>query len=165
VLAVCSVEVCLELCPSFFNGWLFITPTTGAHKVPCDKDLGVAHIYLLWMPGDDTTSLRKFGAVLYLLEKGIHRLLWVPCSTHLLQLVIQINCCDVPLSHEQVVQHFTSRDVCKNHHVIVESVQIHRLKNSDDHFFKRLLHSAEGAKGEDGFLPDMSSCAELRRCS
>jgi hypothetical protein len=26
-----------------------------------------------------------------------------------------------------------------------------------------MLHSVEGAKGEDGFLPDVSSCADLRR--
>jgi hypothetical protein len=53
----------------------------------------------------------------------------------------------------------------KTHHVIVENIQIHRLKNSDNLFFESLLQSVEGVKGEDGFLPDVSSCAELRRYS
>jgi hypothetical protein len=77
--------------PTFFNGWIFISPAAGAHKVPCGKDLCVARIDLLWMPDDDATSLRKVGAVLYLIEKGLHRLLWVPCSTNLLKIVLKVN--------------------------------------------------------------------------
>jgi hypothetical protein len=78
VLSVCISEVCLELCPLFSNGWIFIPPA--AHKVSCGKDLGLPHIDLLWMPNDDATSLRKLSAVLDLLEKGLHRLLWVDCD-------------------------------------------------------------------------------------
>jgi hypothetical protein len=69
-------------------GYLFLT---GAHKVPIGKDLGVAHNDLMRMPDDEATSFRKVGAVLYLLEKGLHRLLWVPCVTHLLDFFHQIN--------------------------------------------------------------------------
>jgi hypothetical protein len=92
----------------FFNVWLFIPPAAGAHKVPSGKDLGVAHIYLLWMTDDDATSFRKVGTVLDFLENGLIRLLWVPCAAHLLEIVLQINCCDVSISHEKVAQHFPS---------------------------------------------------------
>jgi hypothetical protein len=58
--------------------------------VPCGKDLGIAHIDLLWIPDDDATNLRKVGAVFDLLEKVLHRLLWIPCLTYLLEIVLQI---------------------------------------------------------------------------
>jgi hypothetical protein len=87
---------------------VFIPPEAGAHKVPSGKYIGIAHIYLLWMPYDDTISFKKVRAVLDLLGKGLYMLLWVPCATHLLEIFLQINCWDVSIRHENVVQYFLS---------------------------------------------------------
>jgi hypothetical protein len=89
----------------------------------------------MWVPNDDTTCFIIVITILNLFEKGLYRLLWVLCAAHLLEIVFQIDSCDVSISYEKVVQHFPICYVCKTHHVVIENFQIHRLKNSDDLFF------------------------------
>jgi hypothetical protein len=134
VLPVCSSEVSFEVCPIFLNVWLFIPPATGTHEVPSGKYFGITHIYLLWVPNDDAICFRIVSTILDLFEKGLTRLLWVPCVAHLFEIVFQINSCDVSINHEKVVQHLPSCNICKTHHFFIENVQLHRLKNSDDFF-------------------------------
>jgi hypothetical protein len=42
---------------------------------------------------------------LNLLEEGLHWLLGIPGSAHVLEVDLQVDCCDVALGFKEVVQH------------------------------------------------------------
>jgi hypothetical protein len=64
-----------------------------------------------------------------------------------------------------VIKNFLGCDVCKAYHVVIQNVQVHWIKNSNDLFLKRLFRRVECTLGEDCFLPRVSDCAELCRRS
>jgi hypothetical protein len=75
-----------------------------------------------------------------------------------------INCGDVAVSVEKMVQHVPSRDVGEANHVIIQNVQIHWFKNTDDLFPQSLLHGGVCVISLNVLLPDVVCGANLGRC-
>jgi hypothetical protein len=103
-------------------------PATGAHKVPCRKDLCISHVDLLRMANFEASCLRKVSTLLNLLEQGLHWLLRVPCPAHLLKIVFQINSCDSVILKKEVLKHLSGRDVSAANHSVIQDLQVHWLK-------------------------------------
>jgi hypothetical protein len=103
VLMVCDGEVSFELCPSFFNAELFISTAACTHEVPSCKDLCITNIDLLRVTNDNASCFRIISTILNMFEKGLNRLLRVPCAAHLFKIVFKIHSRDVAISNEETV--------------------------------------------------------------
>jgi hypothetical protein len=139
--ASCS-KVNFEVGPSTICWLLLVPPVAGAHEVACCKYLGVAHVNLKSVANCYSFCLRKVSTILNLLEQGLHWLLGVPCLAYVLKSVFEINRCDADISKKEVLKHFPRRNVIKSNHVIIQYVEVHWFKKSDNLFFKRLLYTA-----------------------
>jgi hypothetical protein len=104
VLAASGCEVGFVLGPSFVRGWFLIPTTTGAHDVPSCKYFCIPNVDLLRGTDGDATCLRIVSTVLNLLEECLNRLLGVPCPAHVFEADLQVDCCDVAVGFEEVVQ-------------------------------------------------------------
>jgi hypothetical protein len=135
VLTVSGSEMGFELSPSFFNEMLFIPPATRAHEVPSWKHIGIANVYLLRVSNDDAACLRIIYTILNLLKQGFNWLLGIPCSAHVFTVDLQIHRSDFAVSAEEVIQHVSGWDIGEADHVVIQNVQIHGFKNTDDLFF------------------------------
>jgi hypothetical protein len=60
-----------------------------------------------------------------------------------------------------MAKHVSSGDVGKTNHVIIENVQVHWFKNTDNLLFQSLLHRSVCAISLNVFLPDMTRCTNL----
>jgi hypothetical protein len=89
----------------------------------------------------------------------------IPCSAHVFKVDLQINGGDVTVSAEKMVQHVPSGDVGEVNHVVIQNVQIHWFKNTDDLFFQSLLHGGVCAISLYVLLPDMAFRANLGSCA
>jgi hypothetical protein len=165
VLTVSGSEVGLELCPSFVSKWFFIPPATGAHEVPSCKYFGIYKVDLLWVSNEDAPCLRIICTLLNLLEQGFNRLLWIPCSAHVFKLDFQINGGDVAVSAETMVQHVPGGDIGETNHVVIQNVQIHWFKNTDDLLLQSLLHGGVCAISLNVLLPYVACGAKLGSCA
>jgi hypothetical protein len=105
VLAVSGCEVGFEVSPSFFSRWFLVPTATAAHEVPCCKYLCIPNVDLLRGTDGDASCLRIFSAVLNLLEEGLHWLLGIPGSAHVVEVDLQVDCCDVAVGFKEVVHH------------------------------------------------------------
>jgi hypothetical protein len=90
----------------------------------------------MWVSNKEVTCFRIICTILNLLEQGFNRLLGIPGSAHVFKVDFQINGGDVAVSAEKMVQHVPSGDVGEANHVVIQNVQIHWFKNTDDFFFK-----------------------------
>jgi hypothetical protein len=77
-----------------------------------------------------------------------------------LKVIIQVYHSDVAIGHEEVIKHGPSGNVGKTNHVLVENVQIHGLKNSDNLFFKCLLNRSVSTISFYFFIPGVSRRAD-----
>jgi hypothetical protein len=55
----------------------------------------------------DASCLRIISTFLNLLEECLHWLLGIPGSAHVLEVDLQVDCCDVAVVFEEVVHHIT----------------------------------------------------------
>jgi hypothetical protein len=105
VLAVSGCEIRFELCPSFFSGRFLVPPATCAHEVTCGEYLCVANVDMLRVTNKDATCLRIVGTVLNMLEEILHWLLGIPSSAHMFKVDLEVDCSDVAVGFEEVIQH------------------------------------------------------------
>jgi hypothetical protein len=105
VLTASGCEMRFELGPSFFSGRSLVTPATCAHEVTCGKYFCVSNIDLLRLPNKDATCFIIFGTVLNLLEESLHCLLGIPSSAHVFKVDLEVDCSDVTVGFEEVIQH------------------------------------------------------------
>jgi hypothetical protein len=151
VLTVSGGNMRFELSPSLFNEMLFIPQATCAHEVASCKKIGVANVYLLRVSNENATCLRIICTILNLLEQGFNWLLEIQSSAHALKVDFKIHRCDVAVSAEEVIHHVPGK--------------IHQFKNTDDLFFKSLLHGCVCTVSLDVLLPNVVGCANLGGCA
>jgi hypothetical protein len=132
--------------------------------VPSCKYVGVSNVDLLWVSNNNAPCLRVICTILNLLEQGFNRLLGIPCSTHVFKVDFKINCRDIAVSAEKMVQHVPSGDVGETNHVVIQNFQIHWLKNTDDLLFQILLQGSVCAISLNVLLPDVACGANLGSC-
>jgi hypothetical protein len=65
----------------------------------------IPYVDLLRGIDGDASCLCIVSAVLNLIEEGLHWLLGIPGSAHLLEVDLQVDCCDVAIGFKEVVQH------------------------------------------------------------
>jgi hypothetical protein len=167
-LILLTVGVCkmrFELGPSFFHGMFFVPPMTCTHEVTCCKYFCIPNVDVLRVANEDATWLRIVSTILNLLEEGLNRLLRIPSPAHVFKVDLEINRSDVAVSLKEVVQHVSCRDVGVAHHVVIQYVQIHWFKHTDDLLLQRLLHGCECPVSLDILLPNVASGTDLGRCS
>jgi hypothetical protein len=85
VLAVSCGELHLEVCPRLVRSVLLVPYAAGAHEIACGKNIGIAHIYLLWVAHNYSSCLREVSTILDLLEQGLHWLMGILSLAHLLK--------------------------------------------------------------------------------
>jgi hypothetical protein len=134
-------------------------------KCPVANIFFISSVDLLWVSKKDSPFLRLIGTILNLLEQGFNRLLGTPCSMDVLNIDFQINRGDIALSAEYMVEHVLSGDVGKSNHVIIQNIQLHWFKNTDDLPFQSLLHGSVCVISLNVFLPDTTCCADLGGCA
>jgi hypothetical protein len=94
-----------ELCPRFFNGEFLVPPATCAHEVACCKYFCVPNVDLLRVTNEEAPCFRIVGTFLNLLEESLHWLLGIPGSAHVFKVDLEVDCSDVTVSLEEVIQH------------------------------------------------------------
>jgi hypothetical protein len=94
-----------ELGPSFFSGGFLVPLATCAHEVTCGKYFCVANVDLLRVTNKDATCFRIVGTILDLLEDSLHWLLGVLSSAHVFKVDLEVDCSDVAIGFEEVIQH------------------------------------------------------------
>jgi hypothetical protein len=107
VLTVSGCEVRFEVSPSFFSGWFLVPTVTGAHELPCCTYFCISNVDLLRGTDGDASCLRIVSTILDLLEEGLHWLLGIPYSAHVLEVDLQVDRCDVSIGLDEVVQHIS----------------------------------------------------------
>jgi hypothetical protein len=107
VLTVSGCEVGFKVSPSFVSGWFLLPTATGAYEVPCCKYCCIPNIDLLRGTDGDATCLRIVIKVLNLLEERLHWLLGIPSLAHVLEVDLQVDCCDVAVGFKEVFQHIS----------------------------------------------------------
>jgi hypothetical protein len=105
VLPVSSCEMGFELGPSFFSGGFLVPPATCSHEVTCGKYFCVGNVDLLRMINKDDTCFRIVSTVLNMLEEILDWLLGIPSSAHVFKVDLEVDCSDVAVGFEQVIQH------------------------------------------------------------
>jgi hypothetical protein len=154
-----------ELCPSFFNGVFLVPLATCAHEVARCKYFCIPNVDLLRVTHEDAPCFRIVGTILNLLEERLNWLLRIPSPAHVSKVDLEVDCSDVAVSLEEVIQHVSFLDVGVAHHVVIQDVQIHWFKHTDDLLLKCLLHGGACPVSLSILLPNVASGADLGRCS
>jgi hypothetical protein len=94
-----------ELGPSFFSGGFLVPPATCAHEVACCKYFCIPNVDLLRVTNKDATGFNIVSTILNLLEESLHWLLGIPSSAHVFKVDLEVDCSDVALGFEEVIQH------------------------------------------------------------
>jgi hypothetical protein len=165
VLTVSDSKVRFELCPSFFDSMFLVPPMTCAHEVTCCKYFGITNVDLLRVPNEDASCIRVVCTILNLLEQGLNWLLGILSSAHVFNINLQVDRSDVAVGFEEVIQRVSRRDIGVANHVVVQDVQIHRLKNTDDLLLQSLLHGGARPVSLNVLFPNVASGANLGHCS
>jgi hypothetical protein len=76
---------------------------------------------------------------------------------HVFKVDLEVDRSDVYVSLEEAVQHVSCRDVGVSHHVVIQYVQMHGFKHTDDLLLQRLLHGC--------VCPVILNGTDLGRCS
>jgi hypothetical protein len=87
---------------------MFLVPlTTCANDVTCSKYFSIPNVDLLRVANEDAPCFRIVGIILNLLERGLNRLLGIPSPVHVFKVDLEVDCGDVPVSLEEVIQNFS----------------------------------------------------------
>jgi hypothetical protein len=165
VLTVSGCKTRFELCPSFFSGWVLIQPAACAHEVACCKYFFIPNVDLLQMTNEESPCFRIVGTILNLLEEILHWLLGIPSSAHVFKVDLEVDRSEVALSLEEVIQNAYCLDFGVAHHVVIQYVQIHWFKHTDDLLLQCLLYGFAHPVSLNVLLPNVASGADLGRCS
>jgi hypothetical protein len=165
VLTVSGYKVRFELGPGFSDGMFLVPPTTCTHEVICCKYFCITNVDLLRVANEDAPCFIIVGTIWNLLEEGLNQLLWIPSPAHVFKSDLEVDHSDVSVSLEEVIQHVSCRDVGVGDHVVIQYVQIHWFKHTDDLLLQRLLHGGVCRVSLNILLPNVASGADLGRCS
>jgi hypothetical protein len=113
----------------------------------------------------DACCFRIVSAVLNLLQEGLHWLLGIPGSAHVLEVDLQVDCCDDAVGLKEMVQHVSCGDVGIAHHVVIQDLQVHWLEDANDLLLQCLLDGGAGPVSLNILFPNVATGAELGRCS
>jgi hypothetical protein len=165
VLTVSGCKMRFELRPSLFDGMFLVPPATCAHEVACCKYFCIPHVDLLRVANEDAPCLRIVSTVLNLLEQGLNRLLRIPSPAHVFKVDLEVDCSDVAVSLEEVIQNVSCWNVGVPHHVVIQDFQVHWLEDAADLLLQRLLHVRACPISLNILLPNVASGTDLIRCS
>jgi hypothetical protein len=120
---------------------------------------------IISVTNEDAPCFRIVGTILNLLEERLNWLLRIPSSAHVFKVDPQVDRSDVPVSLKEVIQHVSCSDVGVSHHVVIQDIQIHWFKHTDDLLLQCLLYGAACPVSLNILFPNVASGADLSLCS